>query len=543
MTGSYPEVLESCFRAIEIARPNTREKVFRWQAPEAFVTARSAGIPKAEVVDRLETILTGFGLSPDERQRLIAAACEDADKLGSDDAGASRKVADEIPLDDDRPPPPEFSDEKLALIFAECYAESLRYIDKTGRWLGWDGIRWKDDETQLARYFARGICRGRAACCNEKQARLARNIASAKTVAAVERLAQSDRRLVATVDQFDSDPWALNTPAGIIDLRSGRMRPHDPAAFMTKVTAVPPDFEMPTPIWEKFLKRIFDENLPLIEFNQRVAGYALTGSTQEHSLFFCFGCGANGKSTYLNQLIAAVGDYHRTAPIETFTSSTNDHHPTGIAGLRGARMVTAVEVEEGRRWNESRIKALTGADKITARLMRQDFFDFVPQFKLLASGNHKPGLRSVDEAIRRRINLIPFAVTIPPEERDPELADKLKAELPGILAWMVVGCADWQEHGLAPPKIVTDSTAAYLESEDALSAWLDDMAERDLQGLTKISDLFGSWSRWANLAGEFVGTSKRFSQSLESRGFERYRHHQLGRCFRGIRLLDLPFND
>src|SRR5262249_9077847 len=148
------------------------------------------------------------------------------------------------------------------------------------------------------------------------------------------------------------------------------------------------------------------------------------------------------------------------------------------------------ETEEGRRWAESRIKALTGGDKIAARFMRQDFFEFTPNFKLVIAGNHKPTLRSVDEAIRRRFNLIPFTVTIPPEERDEQLAEKLKLELPGILAWMLEGCDDWREQGLAPPKIVTDATAEYLESEDAIAAWMEECATRDPNAFAKASELF-----------------------------------------------------
>ncbi|MGA7163171.1 MAG: phage/plasmid primase, P4 family [Pseudolabrys sp.] len=152
---------------------------------------------------------------------------------------------------------------------------------------------------------------------------------------------------------------------------------------------------------------------------------------------------------------------------------------------RGARLVTAVETEEGRRWAESRIKSLTGSEKISARFMRQDFFEFLPQFKLIIAGNHKPGLRSVDEAIRRRFNLIPFTITIPPSERDELLPEKLKAELPGILAWMIRGCTDWLERGLSPPQMVTEVTAAYLESEDAVAAWIEDCAARDPNAFAK----------------------------------------------------------
>ena len=202
--------------------------------------------------------------------------------------------------------------------------------------------------------------------------------------------------------------------------------------------------------------------------------------TTEHALFFLYGTGANGKSVFLNTIKGILAEYQKTAPIETFTDSLSDRHPTELAGLKGARLVTAVETEQGRRWAESKIKTLTGGDLISARFMRQDFFEYVPQFKLLIAGNYKPGLRSVDEAIRRRFNLIPFTVTIPPEERDPDFAEKkLQPEWAGILQWMIEGCLEWRRIGLAPPKIVTEATNAYLESEDAVRAWLEDSCDLD----------------------------------------------------------------
>jgi putative DNA primase/helicase len=169
----------------------------------------------------------------------------------------------------------------------------------------------------------------------------------------------------------------------------------------------------------------------------------LTAATRDHALFFGYGTGANGKSVLLSTVAGILGDCHKTAPIETFIASNVDRHPTDLAMLRGARLVTATETEEGRQWAESRIKSLTGGDRVSARFMRQDFFEYTPQFKLFIAGNHRPGLRSVDEAIRRRFHLIPFAVTIPAEERDGELTEKLKAEWPGILAWIVAGCLNW----------------------------------------------------------------------------------------------------
>jgi len=281
------------------------------------------------------------------------------------------------------------------------------------------------------------------------------------------------------------------------------------------------------------LDKITGGDKELSRFLQRVAGYCLTGSIEEHALFFLFGKGANGKSVFLTTIAAIMGDYAKTAPIEAFTVSTSDRHPTELAALRGARLVTATETEEGRRWAESRVCALTGGDKIAARFMRQDFFEFSPTFKIMIAGNYKPALRGVGEAMRRRLNLIPFNVTIPEHERDEKLQEHLKAEYPGILRWMIDGCADWQGEGLAKPEQVRRATDEYFAAEDAIGQWI---AERCTEGPNSSSlsaDLFSSWRKWADANGEYVGSQKRFSQALLDRGFIQQKSHGL-RLFRGL---------
>jgi putative DNA primase/helicase len=223
-----------------------------------------------------------------------------------------------------------------------------------------------------------------------------------------------------------------------------------------------------------------------------------------------------------------MGDYHRTAPIETFTASPTDRHPTELALLRGARLVTANETEDGRAWAESRIKALTGGDRVAARYMRQDFFEYDPQFKLLIAGNHRPRLRSADEAIGRRMHMVPFGVTIPERERDLELAQKLKSEWPGILSWMIAGCRAWQQQGLASPVSVTAATRDYLESEDALHIWIEECCRRGAELWTAVRDLFNSYKIWAEASGEHVGTKRQFSQRLEAHGFRPVRRDNRG---------------
>ncbi len=436
--------------------------------------------------------------------------------------------------DQEAPRAPEFSDEVLALRFADQHQDDFRYVAPWGKWFLWDGARWSVDDTLLAGDHAREICRAVASECDD--ARIAASIASAKTISATERLAKADRRLAATIDQWDPDIWKASTPAGTINLKNGDLQPHRGEDYITKITTVAPDGECP--LWHRFLARITDGDFELEEFLQRMAGYALTGSTQEHALFFLYGTGANGKTVFVGTLAGILGNYHTTAPMEVFIASNSDRHPTELAGLRGARLVTAIETEEGRRWAESKIKALTGGDKIAARFMRQDFFEFTPQFKLLIAGKHKPSLRNVDEAIRRRMFLIPFTVTIPKNEQDKTLAEKLKKEWPGILQWMIEGCLMWQGEGLRPPEAVRQATAEYLEEEDAFTLWFDECCKRASLGYETTADLFASWKIWADRAGEFPGSQRRFAQNMRARGgFEPKRQGHTGRTgFEGVRL-------
>jgi putative DNA primase/helicase len=220
-----------------------------------------------------------------------------------------------------------------------------------------------------------------------------------------------------------------------------------------------------------------------------------------------------------------------------FMDSRSDRHPTDMAGLRGSRFVSAIETEQGRRWAESKIKNLTGGDKVSARFMRQDFFEFQPQFKLFVAGNHKPTIRNVDEAMRRRLHLIPFSKTIPAEKRDPHLLQKLLAEKDAILAWLIEGCLAWQRLGkLDPPPEVVDATNQYFEAEDAVGRWLEERCTREANGKSLTAELFADWKQWAESAGEFVGSQKRFSELLITRGIEKWRNSAGLRGFVGIAL-------
>jgi putative DNA primase/helicase len=433
---------------------------------------------------------------------------------------------------------PEFSDDTLALKFAEQHAANLRFTAAWNRWSLWDGRVWRKDDTLNVFDLARQICRKASTVCTSEL--IATRVASASTVAAVERLARADRRHVATIEQWDADPWLLNTPSGVVDLKIGKLRPANREDYLTKSTAVAPGGDCLT--WLRFIERITSGNVGLQQFLQRMCGYALTGVTREQALFFLYGTGANGKSVFVNTISGMMNTYATTAPIETFIDTKSQNHPTDLAGLQGARIVTAVETEDGRRWAESKLKMMTGGERIPARFMRQDFFEYTPQFKLVIAGNHKPGLRSIDEAMRRRFNLLPFTVTIPASERDKELTDKLRAEWSGILQWCIEGCLAWQREGLRPPAIVTGATEEYLAAEDAFAQWLDDRTERRDGTWESATVLFDDWKRWAEANGEFVGSQKRFSENLTARSYSQARKN-IGRGFAGIALRKTAVTD
>jgi putative DNA primase/helicase len=439
----------------------------------------------------------------------------------------------------EQPAIPPYSDEAIALSFADRHAADLRFVALWSKWLIWDGARWRTDDTIVAFDRARALCREVAA--NYKGKRAA-TVASAKTVAAVASLVRADRRHAAAADQWDTRLTRLSMPTRTIDLETGLDHPPNPLDYSTKVTAATAAPEgTACPLWMAFLRKVTGEDEELIGFLQRFLGYCLSGLVSEHSLLFLFGTGSNGKSVFSAVLTAIFDDYAIIAPMEMFIATRVERHPTEIARLRGARLVVAHETQKGRRWDESKLKTLTGGDKLSARFMRGDFFDFAPTHKFIIAGNHKPSFRTVDEAIRRRLLLVPFTVCIPKEERDPDLTEKLKAEGPAILRWMVDGFLEWRCDGLMVPDKVRVATDDYLADQDALSEWAEECIEKvkpaDVESaFEKTRDLFKSWKGWCEERNLNPGTATVFSDSLkDGRGFEPKRTDK-ARGFKGIRL-------
>jgi putative DNA primase/helicase len=365
------------------------------------------------------------------------------------------------------------SEDAVARAFAERHVENLRYDHDLGKWMYFDGVRWQKEKTELALDYARDICRELRTECADTRA--ANALSRASSAAAVERLARSDRTFAVVSDIWDKDRFLLGTPGGTVDLCSGVLRPTCREHCITMITAVAPlascSPEVDMPVFWKFLKEVTSGDMEVINYLQRFGGYCLTGDTREQMLLFVHGPGGNGKSLFQSIIAEIIGEYAWTAPPEMFTSSRSERHPTELASLRGKRLVIASENETGKAWAEVRIKQVTGGDRITARLMRQDFFEFDLRAKFFFVGNNQPTLKQVDEAMKRRFHVLEFAYS--PDKPDKGLAAKLKPEWPAILRWLIDGCLAWQREGLAPPEAIVAATEEYFDEQDVVKEWLE----------------------------------------------------------------------
>lgn len=424
----------------------------------------------------------------------------------------------------------EVTEDRAAEYFASIYKDRLAYCHSVGAWYEYDGSIWRQHKTPLAFHYARELMRS-----------LSQNLKSpgqfqkTRFALGVEKFAQADPVFSRTSDHWNPDPYLLGTPAGTVDLRSGKLRQSMPSDKINRATSVPPSSDG-CPVWLSFLHGATGGDHELIRFLQQIAGYSLTGLTSEHALFFIYGGGGNGKSVFIDTLTRIAGEYAQTAAMATFEKQDNTGVPADLAMLDGARLVTASETEEGRPWAEARIKQMTGGDPITARFMRQNFFTFTPRFKLVIVGNHKPVLKSVDDAMKRRFNIIPF--TRKPAKPDKNLSEKLEKEWPAILGWMIKGALDWQANGLVRPTSVIIATNKYFAEQNILQQWMDQYCEADLDNphMTEpAKNLFASYAKFLVDYGENKTTMKAFSQSLQREGFthDRSKH---GVFYRQIRL-------
>ncbi len=422
--------------------------------------------------------------------------------------------------------------------------DDLRFVGAWKKWLAWDGARWKlDDENGAALCAietAKVVAEEALAACDSVNRRIAasgksdaldeekkeadRNLAwaaslqSASKVRATLTLAAALPALAVSHANLDADPWVLNVPNGTIDLRTAELRPHRREDLITQLAPVAYDPDAKCPTWDAFLERAMGGDGHMLAYLQRLVGYTITGSTREHVLAFCYGEGANGKSTFLNTLHSMLGDYATPARRKLLFARRNEGHATEIATLFRKRFVTCSEIAQGQAFDEELTKDLTGGDPLNCRRMCEDEWRFDPTHTIFVAGNHRPIVRGDDEGIWRRIRLIPWTVTIPAEERDKALPERLRAELPGILAWAVRGALEWQRVGLGDPPAVADATAAYRESQDVLGQYFAERTRLDPAARMTRKALREDYEAWCRDVGHEPLGARRLSEALTSRG-------------------------
>lgn len=403
---------------------------------------------------------------------------------------------------------PEFSDDALALDFVTRGIGMFRWSPGLA-WMADDGVVWSRD-AEMRRYgLAREVCRAAAARADDDEAK---SVASARTVNAVLTLAQTDSRLVVPAAAWDADPMALNTPAGVVDLATLNSRPRG-KAYLTQAARVAP-VDAPCPTWHRFIEGVFLGDRELIEFMRRALGYCITGDRREQVLFFWYGLGANGKSVLAEFLQWLGGSYTLKLPASVLMQAKGERHPTELAQLRGKRLAVSSELNESDFFNESLIKELTGDATLTARFMRADFFEFQMTQKHVIVGNFKPRLRGGDPAMARRMLLVPFLASFKGNARDPHMLDRLKAEAPAILNWIIGGAMAWASDGLAVPQAVRAASADYMADHDDLALWMGECCRREAEG--KASDLYASFALWKKARGEHAPSMTAWGSRLTS---------------------------
>ena len=408
------------------------------------------------------------------------------------------------------------------------FGGDFRYVPPWKKWLYWNDQRWEVDQTgEIVRRAKETVKLIYAEAANASStadrkalADHAKNSEAASRIGAMIRLASTEPEAPAMPDQLDTNLSALNVLNGTIDLHTGKLRPHRREDLITKLAPVEFDGTAQCPMFMSFLDKITAGDEELQKFLQRAIGYGLTGDTSEQVMFVAYGTGANGKSTLLNVIQDLLGDYALQTPTDTFVRKRDRSATNDLARLRGSRFVVATEVNADGKLDEVLVKQITGGDKISARFLYREFFEFQPECKIFLVTNYKPDISGSDEGIWRRIILIPFEVRIPEGERDKHLIEKLRKELPGILAWAVEGCLAWQWEGLCPPERVRAATSRYREEMDWMSTFLRERCLLRERAITSAADLFAAFGLWWNNDDGDQPNQKVFGSRLTAAGLQ-----------------------
>ena len=499
--------------------------------PDAGKEADAANIALALGVQRVE-LPEGLPKNFDVSDLAARDGLEALELLLANPINPETEAALEVASDDDGLAAPGFSELALAEQFAARCSGQFRWSPGMD-WMVNVGSHWVRDDHLKRFNVAKSVCRAVASEAEKEKPQLASKLCSAQTTSNLLSLARSESGIVTPVAEWNAWPMLLNTTGAVYDLRTGQAVPREGHLF-TQVASVEPKL-MPTPVWSKFLADVFDNDVAMIEFIQRLAGYCLTGSIKEQKLFFLYGEGSNGKSVLLDVLRDIAGTYGHSLPSEALMSSKHDRHPTTLAALQGKRLAISSEIEESSHWAEARIKQLTGDKTLTARFMRGDEFTFDITHKHILAGNFKPRFKGDDFAMQRRMVLVPFTQRFEGLRRDDHLRDKLVAECPGILAWAIEGAAKWCESGLLIPESVQTSSKDYMAEQDDLALWIEECCTVGDGLKAKSSELFQSFDQWKRRNGENAGSNKNFSQRLE-RKFQKMPRSSSGLFFAGLQL-------
>lgn len=429
--------------------------------------------------------------------------------------------------------------------FIDMFGEDFRYNYTDRTFLYWDGCRWASDQTGAAERAADVSIESMSAEAEwyekngdeDAEKAFRKHIkASRSNKSKTNMLKEVQHNMPITPRQLDRHSMAFNVPNGTLSLKSGELVPAKRDYFITKLSPVEYTQNADCMMWQKFLDDIFGGDRELIRYIQKAVGYSMTGDTSEQCVFFLYGTGRNGKSTFLDVLREIFGEYVSNIQPETIMvkNSMGNGINSDIARLKGARMVTTVEPNEGVRLNEGLIKQLTGDDAVTARKLYGNEFEFKPEFKLWMATNHKPIIRGTDDGIWRRIHMVPFTVQIPVDKVDRQLKSKLEREYPAILRWAVEGCLLWQREGLKQPRAVLDMTREYRREMDVISGFLDDRCEVGEGFSAKSSELYAAYSAWCEENTEFKMSNTKFSVEMEKRFKKEISRN--GRFFIGLKL-------
>ncbi|MCZ6942395.1 DNA primase [Bacillus mycoides] len=415
---------------------------------------------------------------------------------------------------------------------AYYHGENVRYCNEL-EWLIWNGKHWHEDSKRQIEAITAKTLRalyGEAKATEDKyQSKMLHDWAKKCERRTIRINSILDVRPMVSVKkkELDSHSFLFNCDNGVIDLKTGELLPHDRDLLLTKLSPIKYDKNAECPNWKSFMESIFktpvgEPDHELINYLQKAIGYSLTGVTKEQVMFFLFGNGRNGKSTFINIIQDLLGDYGRQTNSDTFLKKRNDSGINNdVARLDGARFVSAVESEEGQQLSEALVKQITGGEKMSARFLRQEYFEFTPEFKVFFTTNHKPIVKGSDEGIWRRIMLIPFTVTIPKDKIDYDLPDKLAKEMPGVLRWAVEGCMKWQAEGLRAPEAVKAATAEYREDMDILAPFIDENCTVNSSVRIEAKSMYENYTKWCYQNNELELKNRAFYRQLEVRGFKK----------------------